>query len=203
MRPCLIGVAGPSCAGKSELAGRLAQALAAPVLSLDSYYQDLSHLPLEERAQMNFDEPAALDRDLLFAQLAELAGGRPIRTPTYDFSQHTRTPRLEILEPSAYLIIEGLFTIYWEDIRRLMGLRVFVWAPHEVCLARRLERDVRERGRTPESVIQQYQATVKPMAEQHVLPTRRFADLLLNGTDPPESLVQSVLARLRRACGSV
>lgn len=198
MRPVLIGIGGPSCAGKSELARRLAAVLPAQVLSLDRYYRDLSPLDSEERARWNFDVPEALEADEIERDLAKLAAGRAAEVPVYDFTQHVRKPEREILAPGRHLVIEGLFTLYWEPVRRLLDLKVFVGAPDEVCLGRRLERDVRERGRTEESVREQYERTVRPMAERYILPTRRYADLALEGTAPPAELLERVLAELER-----
>lgn len=192
----LIGIGGPSCAGKSELARRLAAALQAPVLSLDRYYRDLSQLGFEERARWNFDVPEALDADQIAQDLATLAAGRATDVPVYDFTQHVRRQEHETLEPGSHVIVEGLFTLYWAAVRRLLDLKVFVAAPDEVCLARRLERDVRERGRTPESVREQYERTVRPMAERYILPTRAHADLVLDGTAPPGELLERVLGEL-------
>ncbi len=171
--------------------------LPAQVLSLDRYYRDLSQLSPEDRARWNFDVPDALAADEIARDLAALAAGRPALVPSYDFSRHVRRPAPEKLEPGPFLIVEGLFTLYWDPVRRLLDLKVFVDAPDPVCLARRLERDVRERGRTPDSVLEQYQNTVRPMAERYVLPTRTHADLLLDGVAPPDRLLEQVLAALR------
>src|SRR5208283_5043387 len=168
----LIGIAGPSGAGKSYLAGYLAERLQAPVLALDHYYRDLSHLSFEERARSNFDEPAALEHKLLIAQVSDLHEGKTIEVPTYDFSLHTRTRDTQSFQPAQFVIIEGLFTLHWAELLRLLTTRVYVETADDVCLQRRQERDVRERGRTPESVAEQFRATVVPMAERYVRPTR-------------------------------
>ncbi len=196
--PFLIGIAGPSCAGKSELARRLAERLAAQILPLDCYYRDLSHLPMAERCRVNFDAPEALDERLLIRHVGLLAEGREIARPVYDFKQHVRTSELERVAPAEFVILEGLFTLHWEPIRRLLGIKIFVEAPHDVCLKRRLERDVRERGCTPESVVEQYERTVRPMADRYVWPTRAFADLVLSGMAPIEESVARVLSAIRR-----
>lgn len=199
MKPHLIAVAGPSCSGKSELAKRLCEALRAPVLGLDSYYRELAHLPLAERARANFDEPAALDRDLLIEQVRSLAEGRAIERPVYDFKRHTRSGAFERIEPAGFVVIEGLFALYWPELRRLYGTSVFIDVADEVCFQRRLERDIRERARTPESVYAQYTATVRPMAEQHILPTRAWADVVVSGVEPIEHSSAVVLARVAKA----
>ncbi|MGC8795253.1 MAG: uridine kinase [Bryobacteraceae bacterium] len=196
MKPLLIGIAGPSCAGKSELARRLAVVLPATALSLDRYYRDLSHLAPEQRASWNFDVPEALELELLAGHLEALAQGKPIEVPVYDFTQHVRKPVREKLLPGGHVLVEGLFALLDERVRRLLDFGIFVEAPDDVCLTRRIERDVRERGRTPESVRRQYEETVRPMARRYILPTRAYADLALDGTQPPEALVQRVLAAL-------
>ena len=184
MRPFLIGVAGPSCAGKSEISNKLASVLNAPILSLDSYYRQLDEPSYDERAKSNFDAPDALDSELLLTQVRSLAAGSAIQKPIYDFTCHNRSAEAEFVIPQDFLIVEGLFALYWPEIRRLYSLRVFVNVDHETCFERRLVRDVRERGRTPESVREQYAATVRPMADKYVIPTSAHADIRLDGCQP-------------------
>jgi uridine kinase len=194
----LIGIAGPSGAGKSYLAHHLAQRLNAPVLALDHYYRDLSHLPLEDRARSNFDEPAALEHELLIAQVADLCAGLPIPVPIYDFSTHTRIGVTQRFDPEPFVIVEGLFTLHWPELRRLLITGVYVEMNDDICLQRRQERDVRERGRTPESVVEQFRVTVVPMAERYVRPTRLHADVVLSGDTPIAEGLALVLDHLRR-----
>lgn len=200
-RPFLIGIAGTSCSGKTDLSCRLAAELRAPVISLNSYYGDLAHLPLEQRERANFDEPASLDHRLLFAHVSELAAGRAIDKPVYDFAQYIRSRAVERVEPAQFVIIEGLFTFYWGELRRLFGLRVFLEVPDDIGFARRADRDVRERGRPPESVLIQYNETVRPMASLYVIPTRRFADLIVSGEEPLDESTATVLAFVNKATG--
>ena len=194
----LIGIAGPSGAGKSYLACHLAERLHAPVLSLDRYYRDLSHLPLEDRALSNFDEPSAIEHDLLIEQAAALSEGKAIEVPIYDFSTHTRTPATDVFEPEDFVILEGLFTLHWPELRDLLGTPVFVDSTDDICLRRRLERDVRERGRTPESVIEQFRTTVAPMAQRYVRPTRDHAHVLVCGAEPIADSVAHVLEHVKQ-----
>jgi uridine kinase len=193
----LIGIAGPSCAGKSELALWLASRLDAPVLNLDHYYVDMADLPLEERAKCNFDEPAALEHALILEHVRRLAAGTSVRAPRYDFATHTRTHSEQLITPGRYVILEGLFALHWPEVRAFLGTKLFVYAPDEVCLERRLARDVIERGRTPESVRWQFETTVQPMAHQHVLPAQAYADLVLAGTEPVDSLGARALALIQ------
>lgn len=192
--PFLLGIAGPSGAGKTELARSIARVVPATLLSLDSYYRDLAHLPLSERVKQNFDDPAMIDDDLLYEQLSALLDRQPIKPPTYDFSRHTRRSEVHILQPTAVIILEGLFALHWEHIRRLLELKIYVTSDDKICFERRLARDVQERGRTAESVRQQYDSTVRAMAERYIYPTRAFADLVVEGTDPLEQTTTHVLA---------
>lgn len=193
----LVGIAGPSCAGKTELARWLAARLAAPVLNLDHYYIDLAHLPLEERARTNFDEPAAVDRDAIVHDVAALRRGEPVVAPLYDFATHARARGGERIVPAGLVVVEGLFALYWPELREHFFVKLFVDAPDSLCLARRLERDVRERGRTPESVRAQFAATVQPGAERFIRPTRAFADLVLSGEEELDVRGPKALALIR------
>jgi uridine kinase len=180
----VIGIAGPSGSGKTTLAHRVAAQLDnAPVLSLDCYYREQGSVPLEVRRRVNYDEPAALDHELLVAQLQQFSRGIDVGVPVYDFAIHNRAPEVMLLRASDYIVVEGIFALYWEEVRDLMGTKVFVAASDPVCFTRRLDRDVKERGRTPESVVDMYEHNVRPMAERYVLPTEAFADVVVSGTD--------------------
>jgi uridine kinase len=195
----IVAIAGPSCAGKTELARRLARSLSATILPMDAYYRDLAFLPLESRGKFNFDIPNSLDHTLLREHLTALAAGNPIQRPVYDFTVHTRSSIWETVTPGPFLILEGLFALHWDDLRPLMSTKVYVDAPDDVCLARRQVRDVLERGRTAESVYKQYVEVVRPMAELYVRPTRRFADLVVSGQAPLAQSTAEVLAHITGA----
>lgn len=194
----IVSIAGPSCAGKTETAKAVARLLNARILSLDSYYRDLGHLAFEERVQFNFDDPAMLDHDFLIGQLRDLASGHAIEAPTYDFARYTRAPETERIEPASYLIVEGLFLLYWQDVRRLSDLTIYVDAPDDLCLARREFRDVRERGRTLDYVRKQYREAVRPMAAQYVWPTKDLADMVLSGTESLDDCAAQVIAEVEK-----
>ncbi len=201
----LIGIAGPSCAGKTELARWLAARLGAPVLNLDHYYIDLAHLPLEERARTNFDEPAAVDREAILHDVAVLERGGTVTAPLYDFATHARARGGERIVPRGLVVVEGLFALHWPELREHFFVKLFVDAPDSLCLARRLHRDTRERGRTPESVLEQFASTVKPGADRFIRPSRVHADLVLSGAEELEirgpkalALIQERLAAAAR-----
>ncbi len=193
MTPYLIGIAGPSCAGKSFLSSHIAEKLNAAMLHLDSYYRELNHLSIVQRAHWNFDAPEAIDAELLFEHVRQLHKGNTIQKPIYDFTTHSRTEKTEPVEPRKYIIIEGLFALYWDEIVKLLGTKVFVDLGEDICLERRIERDIRERGRTRESVLEQYHSTVLPMAKRYVHPTKDRADIIVTGNDKIENEVAAVL----------
>jgi uridine kinase len=197
MKPYLIGVAGPSSSGKSELSRQLVAHLPqTSIVSLDSYYRELVGLSLEERAHYNFDHPDALEWELLHEQLLGLAYGEPIEEPVYDFATHSRRPEKKHIEATAVILVEGLFVFYWDALRAMLDLKVFVDARDEVCFERRLRRDIAERGRTPESVYDQYAKTVRPGRELYVMPTRDYADLVVSGEESLTLSTNAVLERL-------
>lgn len=167
----------------------------ATLLPADVYYRDLSHIDVSARARMNFDHPDTIEHELLVEHLAALRRGEAVDRPMYDFVRHTRSPEVERIEPGRLLIVEGLFVLHWEPVRALLDLAVFIDAPDSVCLARRIRRDVAERGRTESSVIEQFARTVRPMAEAYIRPSKVHAEILLHGADAVASSVQ----KLRKA----
>ncbi len=195
----MIAVAGASGSGKSTLAAELARTLGGLHFSLDNYYRDLSHLPPEERAAQNFDDPGMIEINLLTAHVRSLAAGLAIERPLYDFTTHTRVAgRSERLDAPRVVIIEGLFSTYFPELRQHYQLSVYVDTADDVCFERRLRRDVVERGRAPESVQRQYDATVRPCGLAFVRPMIDFADLVLEGTDALDFKIEQVIAALRK-----
>lgn len=200
LRPHIVGIAGTTCSGKSHLARYLmemTQDHIPVIISCDSYYRDLSALSPEERENWNFDTPDAIESELLCHHLDTLAGGNEILCPVYDFATHTRSATSIRISPGNLIIVEGLFVLYWKQIRQLLNTKVFVSLKENIAIARRLERDVRERGRTRQSVLNQYHTTVKPMTEKYVLPTRSYADILVNGEDPIEECAAEIISLIQ------
>ena len=195
--PYIIGIAGPSGSGKSTIAHRVADAIGAEIFSLDSYYHELAHLSYEERCKANFDHPDSLDSQLLSRHLHALARGETIVRPVYDFSRHTRAQETESVTPGEYLIVEGIFALVWDHIRELYGTKVFVEAGHKLCLGRRIKRDIEERGRTEESVLAQYEATVRKMMDLYINPTKQYADMILSGDQPVADNAEMILEHVR------
>lgn len=197
-RPVVVGIAGCSGSGKTTLARELARELKATLFPLDLYYRDLSQFPLDARHKQNFDHPDSLESELFVEHLRELSEGRAIQRPVYDFARHTRVEGLfEAVEPAEFLIVEGIMALHYEELWPLYDFSVYVDAPDEVCLNRRIYRDMRERGRTEESVREQYEAAVRPMGELYVLPSRARATLTVMGTEALDWSIERVLRGMR------
>jgi uridine kinase len=197
--PVVLAFAGASGSGKTTLAVELARTLGGQLFSLDIYYRDLGHLPLDERAAQNFDHPGMIELPLLAAHLEALARGEAIERPVYDFASYTRIPgETERVAPGPLVVVEGLFALSFPELRPLYQLSVYVDTPDDVCFARRLKRDVEERGRDAESVRRQYDSTVRPCGLAFVRPLVDFADLVLEGTDPLDFKVELVLAAMKK-----
>jgi uridine kinase len=194
IKPYLIAIGGPSGSGKSYLAHHLAQALPdASVLSLDSYYREYTHFSYTERCDLNFDHPDSIDVELLNQQIETVAQGWPVKRPVYDFETHARTRHPEPFAPRRYVILEGIFGLYFPRIRDLTSLKVFVQTPDSECFDRRLARDTVERGRSAESVTDQYTHTVRPMAYEYIWPTRHYANVVIPGNQQIHLSVEQVL----------
>jgi uridine kinase len=198
-RPLIIGIAGCSGSGKTTLARELTGQLAATLLPLDFYYICLSHLPSDERALQNFDHPDSLEHSLLAMHIEELAGGRNIKRPLYDFTTHTRVKdRTDTISPAPVLIVEGILALHYPALRSLYDFSIYVNAPNQICLNRRIYRDMRERGRTEESVRAQFEATAKPMADMYVIPSAKHASVVVEGTDALDWSVEQIFQRLNQ-----
>lgn len=191
----IVGIAGPSACGKTTLARALQcelQPTPSVLLAHDDYYRDLSHLPLDRRAAQDFDDPQALETDLLVAHLQSLRRGESVQRPVYDFTIHTRAHHTKTVAPAPVVILEGIFILALPGLRDACDLRVYVDTPPDICLARRVLRDVQERGRTVQSCIEQYLRSVRPAQEALVLPSRAHADLIATGPQDAGRIVARI-----------
>ena len=194
----ICGIAGGASAGKTTIVNALrerfiAEEKALAILPLDSYNRDHSDLSLADRAKINFDHPDAFEHDLYLKHLALLKQGEAVDIPVYDFSTHSRTTQVERIEPAELIIGEGHLLFVIPEVVREFELRIFISAPEELRLKRRLERDVSERGRTPESIRSQFASTVSPMHDKYIEPSSSLADLILDGSAPIEESLEKVL----------
>ena len=180
--PLILGIAGGSGSGKTTIADSIVEQIGPDHVVLiqhDAYYRDLTHLPLEERAKVNYDHPDSLETDLLVAHLRELLAGRPIERPTYDFTVHNRGTETVTVEPLPVVIVEGILVMVEPALRDLMDLKIYVDTDADLRIVRRLGRDIEERGRSFESVRDQYLDTVRPMHLRFVEPAKRYADIVI------------------------
>ncbi|MGL6069821.1 uridine kinase [Craterilacuibacter sp.] len=199
--PFIIGVAGGSGSGKTTVTCKVVETIGsdkAAVIIQDNYYRDQSHLTMEQRLHTNYDHPHAFDWPLLIQHIDDLKNGVPIEMPIYDFANHTRAAQTETVVGAPVIVIEGIFALYDQALRDLMSLKIFVDTDGDVRFIRRLERDIAERGRTMPSVIEQYLGTVRPMHNQFVEPTKRFADVILphGVNDPAVDLITARVGNL-------
>ncbi|MDC7717074.1 uridine kinase [Vogesella sp. DC21W] len=199
--PFIIGVAGGSGSGKTTVTRKVLETIGtemAAVIVQDYYYRDQSHLTFEQRLSTNYDHPHAFDWPLLIEHIDDLRNGRAIEMPVYDFSNHTRAEETVTLQPAPVIVIEGLFPLYDAALREMMSLKIFVDTDPDVRFIRRLKRDIAERGRTTDNVIEQYLGTVRPMHNQFIEPTKRFADVILphGANDPAVDIITTKVASL-------
>ena len=179
----IIGIAGGTASGKTTVSESIYEKFkdtkSVIIIKQDDYYKDQSSMPMEERVKTNYDHPLAFDNELLVKQLDELASGLPVEKPTYDYVNHTRSKVTELIEPADVIILEGLFVLESEFIRKRLDIKIFVDTESDVRFIRRLKRDIRDRGRTLEGVIDQYLTTVKVMHDQFIEPSKRYADIII------------------------
>lgn len=198
-KPLLIGIAGASGSGKTTLANHLVSRLGsgkAVVIQEDSYYRDLSDMSLDVRARVNFDHPDALEHDLLAMHLEHMLDGNTVFCPVYDYKTHNRRPDTKTVTPHRLIILEGILVLHTARLRDLMALRVFVDTPLDICCSRRIKRDLSQRGRTQESVIQQFETTVRPMYLQFIEPSKQHADILIPGDEDNSEAVDLLTTKL-------
>lgn len=199
-QPFFIGVAGGAGSGKTTVTRRVIETVGpqgVAVLNQDNYYRDQSDIPFEQRLRTNYDHPAAFDWTLLSEHIDALMRGQSVDTPLYDFTIHTRSDRAERLSSAPVIVLAGFFALYDQEIREKMNLKVFVDADPDVRFIRRLERDTRERGRSLESVVEQYLNYVRPMHLSFVEPTKRYADVIIQHGGLNEPALDMLATRIQ------
>jgi len=200
----IIGISGGTGSGKTTVAQKIVSSIGQSkvvYLQQDSYYRNLDDMPLDFRHQVNFDHPDAFDGELLLSHLEALRAGQCIEHPVYDFSTHTRRPETVRIMPLPVIIVEGILVFYDARMRRLMDLKIFVDCDADIRFIRRLERDIRERGRRVESVMEQYITTVRPMHLQFVEPSMRYADIILPEGGFNEAGIDLITGKIRSVLG--
>ena len=198
-QPVVIGIAGGSGSGKTTVLNRIVDAVGPQriaVLDHDSYYHDLGHLSMEERKSFNVDHPNALESELLVRHVDELVSGNSIEKPVYDYSEHVRLDRVEQIDPRPVIILEGILVLAVPQLRERMDIKLFVDTADDIRLIRRIKRDLSERGRTIENVVDQYERSVRPMHIEFVEPSKHFADIIIPRGGHNRVAIEMVLARI-------
>ena len=205
MSSIFIGITGASASGKSLLSATIYQELKEEVgawqigiIKEDSYYNDQSHMTMEERLSVNYDHPSAFDHQLLGNHLDQLRAGQTVDIPIYDFEQNNRTQDTITMEARRVVIVEGILLLADKEIRDRMDTSIYVDTPLDICLLRRLKRDMQERGRTMDSIIQQYRATVRPMFLEFVEPSKQFADIIVPRGGKNRVAIEMLKARIKQ-----
>jgi len=204
-KPLLILVSGGSASGKSTVVQEILDKAGLDdvvILKHDDYYLDQSHLPIEKRYETNYDHPDSLDNELLFKDLEKLLSTKSIDKPVYDFVNHTRSKKIEHIEPKPIIIVEGILILENKKIRGLSDINLFVEADEDTRFIRRMLRDMNERGRSLDSIISQYQRTVKPMFHKYIRPTKRYADVIIPNDRKHDIAVDLIVAKIKQISGS-
>ena len=189
----LIGISGASGSGKTTLAKKIIRTTSqSSLIELDSYYNDLSHMSFEDREAHNFDHPKAYDFSLLEKDLCSIKSGNTIDIPIYDYTTHTRTNKYNNIKPSQYIIIEGILLFHQKSIQDLIDYKIFIDTNIDICIKRRLNRDVEERGRNVEQINNQITSTTLPMFKKYVLPTKKYADIIINENIKISDLIKTI-----------
>ncbi|PIQ43875.1 MAG: uridine kinase [Gammaproteobacteria bacterium CG11_big_fil_rev_8_21_14_0_20_46_22] len=196
----IIGIAGASASGKSLLANTIVNELGSDqvvIISEDSYYKDLRHLPLAERAKVNFDHPDAFDHNLLCEHLDKLQNGETVDIPVYNHAEHIRSEKTRTVGQHTIIVIEGILLFVDPNLRNRMDIRIYMDTALDICLLRRLKRDIIERHRTIECVVEQYEKTVRPMYLQFIEPSKRYADLIVPRGGENRIAIEMIQAKMR------
>ncbi len=199
--PIIIGVAGGTASGKTTVSAKILEAVGRNRLAYiehDAYYRDLSHLPLTERRNLNFDHPDSLENELLVKDLKTLLRGKSVQIPVYDFATYTRNKDLKLVKPRRVILVEGILIFADRQLREMMDIKIYVDAAADLRFIRRLKRDTLERGRTVEMVIEQYLKTVRPMHLEFVEPSKRHADVIIPRGGRNITAIQMVVAQIQR-----
>jgi uridine kinase len=202
----IIGISGASASGKSLLANTIVNELGSDqvvVISEDSYYKDHSNIPFEERAKINYDHPDSLDHELLFKHLQMLQQGLPVEVPIYNHALHLREKETRTIGRHAIIVLEGILLFVEPQLRDLMDIRIFMETALDICLIRRLKRDIKERGRSLDSVLKQYDETVRPMYLQFIDPSKRYADLIVPRGGGNRIAIDMIKAKMRELLTSL
>ena len=197
----IIGIAGGTASGKTTLVSTLCNHYGkdiSAIISQDSYYKDLSNLSLKQRTITNYDHPNSIDIDLFHENLIELKNGKVIEKPTYNFETHTRNSSFETISPKRLIFVEGTLIFHFRRLLNLMLVKVFLFAPENIRYNRRIERDVSERGRTIDSVMNQYKKTVLPMHQKYIEPTKKLADIHISGENDIKNSTKQVIQTIDR-----
>lgn len=200
----IIGISGPSASGKSLLANTIVNELGSEqvaIISEDAYYKDLGDMSFTERSKINFDHPDAFDHELLQQHLLQLQQGKTIQVPRYDHTQHQRTKETRQTGPHQIIVLEGIMLFVETTLRKLMDIRIFMDTPLDICLIRRLKRDLIERGRSLDSILEQYINTVRPMYLQFIEPSKRYADLIVPRGGENRIAIDMIKAKMRELLG--
>jgi len=199
-RPVVIGIAGGSCSGKTSVTRAIYDVFrdhSVVVIEQDFYYKDQSHLTFEERLGTNYDHPLAFDNDLLIEHIKKLLVRQPIEKPVYDYVQHTRAEEVIHVEPVDVIILEGILVLEDADLRDLMDIKLFVDTDSDLRIIRRIMRDIKERGRTTDSVIEQYLSAVRPMHNLFIEPTKRYADIIIPEGGDNEVAIDLMVTKIK------
>jgi uridine kinase len=201
----IIGISGASASGKSLLANTIVNELGSDqvvVISEDSYYKDHTDLAFEERAKINYDHPDSLDHELLYQHLKQLQLGQPVDVPIYNHSMHIREKDTRKIGQHTIIVLEGILLFVEQKLRKLMDIRIFMETALDICLIRRMKRDMNERGRSLDSVIKQYEETVRPMYLQFIEPSKRYADIIVPRGGGNRIAIDMIKAKMRELLGN-